>query len=268
MKLTKGLGFMILSLVVGLIATLLIHRYITLKTERKIVVKPTARVLIAETDISAGTPLSARLVKEVSWPQEIIPPKAVSSFNQVKNRVLLIPMSKGEPLLMAKLAPEGTAAGLPGILPADRLAVTVRTDDVSGVAGFIYPGSHVDVLVCVKTSDEHKEEFSKIILQNIKVLSTGKIWGQVTEADKDKCPEEVTPKVQTTATLEVTPDQAEILNLASTAGKIRLALRNNLNVAEVATPGVATSDLIHKRQAAPTKGVTVIKGVKVSFVNL
>ena len=275
MKISKGLGFLLLSVVIALVATVLIHRYITMKTRPEVAEVPRGQVLIAETDINPGTLLVKRLVREVSWPSDIIPPQAIRSFDQVKDRVVMVPVSKGEPLLFTKLAPEGTAAGLGGILKPDRLAVTVRINDVSGVAGFICPGSRVDVLVTMRTPGERNESFSKIVLQNIKVLSTGQVWGQATEQDKGSVIKEVMPKVQTTATLEVTPEQAEILNLASTQGKIRLALRNNLNTAEVATGGVVTSDLIRttgrRNQAQGLqsgRAVIVIKGLRVSSFNL
>ncbi|MFP3868788.1 MAG: Flp pilus assembly protein CpaB [Desulfobacteraceae bacterium] len=279
MKISKGLGFLLLSIVIGLVATFLIHRQITMKTKPEVAEMARAEVLIAETDIDPGTLLVPRLVRQVSWPADIVPPKAIRNFDEVKERVIAVPVSRGEPLLISKLAPEGSAAGLAGILQPDRLAVTVRTDDVAGVAGFVYPGSRVDVLVTMRGSGQENESYSRIILQNIKVLSTGQVWGQATEQGtdtKDKIAKEVTPKVQTTATLEVTPEQAEILNLASTQGKIRLALRNNLNTAEVPTGGVVTSDLVRaggrKNQTqglqSDHQAIMVIKGLKVSSFNL
>jgi pilus assembly protein CpaB len=106
--------------------------------------------------------------------------------------------------------------------------VTVKTDEVSGVAGFINPGDRVDVIVEMPGAGGNNEHFSKIILQNLKVLSKGQAWDQA--ADK-------TPKVVPTVTLEVSPEQAEMLNLASFQGKIRLALRNQMNKGQFATGG-------------------------------
>ena len=113
----------------------------------------------------------------------------------------------------------------------------MRVDDVSGVAGFIKPGDHVDVLAELPTQDT-KEFFSKAILQNVVVLTAGHT-SEETSDTKDK-----KPALVTTVTLELSLEQAEILNLASNQGKIRLALRNRLNLASLTTPGVATSDLL------------------------
>jgi pilus assembly protein CpaB len=169
--------------------------------------------------------------------------------------------------MQTKLAPVGTAAGLGGLLDPNKLAVTIRTDDVSAVAGFINPGDRVDLLVDIQDREE-KEAFSKILLQNLKVLSKGQVWDQTQEKK---------PEVKTTVTLEVTPEEAEIINLATNRGKIRLALRNQLNQAQFHTRGVLSSQLAHRRpatatapapqaQAEPT--VEVIKGMQRSAAKL
>jgi pilus assembly protein CpaB len=181
------------------------------------------------------------VVKKVSWPQELVPQGAPASYEAVKDRVVIIRLSKGEPILLNKLAPEGTAAGLGGLLSDGKRAMTVRVDDVSGIAGFIKPGDHVDVLMSIPVPNESEQQFSKVILQNIVALSTGQIWEQQQQDQK--------PVIVKTVTLEVTPDEGEILNLASNQGKIRLALRSRNNRETAYTRGVNTSQLV----TAPTK---------------
>jgi len=144
----------------------------------------------------------------------------------------------------------------------------VRVDDVSGVAGFVHPGDHVDVLVEMARGDS-KEHFSKTILQNIVVLSAGQTWEQTRDQK---------PSVVNTVTLILTNEQAEILNLASNQGRIRLALRNRLDFLAVETKGVATSSLFgqDKVMAEPKQvpaqkelpPVEVIKGLERSKINL
>jgi pilus assembly protein CpaB len=143
----------------------------------------------------------------------------------------------------------------------------VRVDDVSGVAGFIHPGDHVDVLMEMAKPGS-AEHFSKTILQNIVVLSAGQTW----EQGRDE-----KPAVVNTVTLVLNTAQAEIMNLASNQGKIRLALRNRNDVAELATRGVDTSNLLgfdSEKKEAPKgatpnrKNVEVIKGLVSSQVNL
>ena len=163
----------------------------------------------------------------------------------MENRVVTVPLSKGEPILLSKLAPEGSAAGLGGLMRHDKLAVTVRTDDVTGVAGFLHPGERVDVLVDMKMPDS-QDHLSKIILQDINVLSAGQKWEQT--GDKK-------PQVVNTVTLELSPEEAEVINLASKQGKIHLALRHLENKNKVATAGISTSELLKGRNlpAAPAQ---------------
>lgn len=268
MKLPPGLKLFILAGLVGLVAVFLVHSYIS----RKITVeaKPTQPVVVAEMDISPGTALEGRLLKVATWPGDIVPPRAVGKPQQLQGRVALTSISKGEPILESKLAPEGTAAGLSGLLDQNMLAVTVKTDEVSGVAGFINPGDRVDVLVEIAGGgDSGREHYSKIILQNLKVLSKGQVWDQTAEKK---------PKVVPTVTLEVSPEQAEMLNLATFQGKIRLALRNQINQDFFSTKGVNTAQLLNKPPAPEPKVFSkpesvkrdrlraqVIKGMSVSF---
>jgi pilus assembly protein CpaB len=151
---------------------------------------------------------------------------------------------------------------LSGILEDGKRALTVKVDEVAGVAGFIHPGDRVDVLMdlSLKAQSEH---FSKTILHNISVLTTGQIWEQKGENK---------PMVVNTVTLELTPEEAEVLNLASNEGKIRLALRNRNNTTIANTRGVTTSilisgaaakkeDKVAVQTAREEKRVEVIKGL-------
>ena len=251
----KGIVYIILAGMVGLVATFTIHRYVSMKTEVPKVAL--GQVAIAAADVSPGLALTAATVKIASWPKELIPPQTASTLKEVDGRVSLVPIGKGEPILFTKLAPEGTAAGLGGLLDSSKRALTVRVDDVSGVAGFIHPGDHVDVLVDLQVPGSH-EHLSKTILQNLVVLSTGQVWEQKGD---------LKPMVVNTVTMEVTPDQAEVLNLASNNGKIRLSLRSRHNVAAITTPGVTTSSIIstrgnHTPDRQEGRAVEVIKGLE------
>jgi pilus assembly protein CpaB len=262
MKLPKGALYIVLAVVAGLVATVSIHQYISLKT--RVVKKPVAAVVVATMEIAPGTALSSSVVKTVSWPQELVPPGAPSTYEAIKDRVVIVPVSKGEPILMTKLAPEGTLAGLGGLLSDGDRAISVRVDDVSGNAGFIKPGDHVDVLMSMPVPKSSEEHYSKTILQNIVVLSTGQIWEQQQQDQK--------PVIVKTVTLEVKPTDAETLDLASNQGKIRLALRGRNSLETAQTNGVVTSQLVNvvssKPNHAPVKvvqkaemSIEVIKGM-------
>jgi pilus assembly protein CpaB len=266
-NLPKGTIFLVAAVVAGLVATFGIHRYVSIKT--RVVEAPTRQVFIATADISPGTALSAQLLKPVTWPQAVIPPHCASSMRELENRVVKVPISQGNPVLFSMLAPVGTAAGLSGILEDGKRALTVKVDEVTGVAGFIHPGDHVDVLMDLSLKGQ-TEHFSKTILHDISVLTTGQIWEQKGENK---------PMVVNTVTLELTPEAAEVLNLASNNGKIRLALRNRNSKTVAQTSGVTTSILIGdanaqketKVAAQPAredKRVEVIKGLDRSEARL
>jgi pilus assembly protein CpaB len=181
-----------------------------------------------------------------------------------------MPISNGEPVLFSKLAPVGAAAGLSSLLDDGKRALTVLVDDVTGVAGFLHPRDRVDILADMKIKGESDENYSKVILQGITVLSIGQIWQQTGE---DK------PTVVNAVTLELTPEQTEIVNLASNEGKIRLALRGGGNKGTVETSGVAISNLFAcmtkpptaakpQREAKPERCVEVIKGCQRSNATL
>jgi len=258
---------MAVAVVAGLLATFGIHRYVVNKTQ--VAAAPTGMVAVATGDIAPGTALAGGSLKLVSWPQELIPPQCAAALNQVEGRVVTFPISSGEPIMFSKLAPVGTAAGLSSLLNESKRALTVRVDDVTGVAGFLHPRDRVDVLADMKLKGVD-ENYSKVILQDITVLSIGQIWQQ-TEDDK--------PKVVNAVTLELTPEQTEIVNLASNEGKIRLALRGGGNKATVETSGVAISNLFAgmmkpppattpQKEAKPEKCVEVIKGCERSKATL
>ena len=257
----RGTIFLIAAVAAGLVATFGIHRYVSVKT--RVVEAPTRQVFIATADISPGTAISGQAVKADTRPQEVIPPNCAATMREIEGRVVKVPIFKGNFIILTMLAPEGTAAGLSGILEDGKRALTVKVDEVAGVAGFIQPGDHVDVLMDLSLKGQ-SEHFSKTILHNISVLTTGQIWEQKGENK---------PMVVNTVTLELTPEEAEVLNLASNEGKIRLALRNRNNKTIAQTQGVTTSilisgaaakkeDKVAVQTAREEKRVEVIKGLE------
>lgn len=251
LNLPRGTIFLALAVVAGLVATFGIHRYVTVKT--RVVEAPTRQVFVATADISPGTALSGTTVKPVTWPQAVIPPNCATSMRELDNRVVKVPIPQGNPVLFSMLAPEGTAAGLSGILDDGKRALTIKVDEVAGVAGFLHPGDHVDVLMDMAMQGEGKEHFSKTILNDISILTTGQIWEQ--KGDNK-------PMVVNTVTLELTPEEGEVLNLASNQGKIRLALRNRNNKTVAQTSGVTTSILINGAAAKKAEKVAVQSPVR------
>ena len=136
MNLSKGTIFMAISGLVGLGAMYAVHHYISAQTQ--VAAKPVNQVMVAAADISPGTIITKTMVKSAIWPRELISPKAAGSLTQLEGRTINTPVTAGEPILLTKLAPEGASAGLAGLLSEGKRALSVRVDDVSGVAGFIH----------------------------------------------------------------------------------------------------------------------------------
>lgn len=270
----KGSTHIALAVLAGIIGVIAIRQAISPKQKPAEAVN---QVVVADAEISSGTAINPTMVKLIDWPKQITPPNAATAIAQVDKRVVLMPLTKGEPILLSKLAPEGAAAGLGGLIQGEMEAFTVKVDDVSGVAGFIQPGSRVDVLMIMPSISNTSEHLSKLILQDLKVLTAGQVWEQ-TGANK--------PVAVNTVTLEVTPQQAEILNLASTQGKIRLTLRSLVNKKVTPTEGFYTSYFFKGKKTEeaqkapeakpspappakpPSKAVEVIKGTQRSSKEL
>jgi pilus assembly protein CpaB len=275
MNFPKGIPLIVMAGVIGVVASFSVYSYVNKKIAAS--VKPTSQVVVASNEIAPGTAISADQVKIVAWPRELVPAKATTSINAVQGKVVILPIAKGEPVLLTKLAPEGAGSGLGSLLDETKRAFTIRVDDVSGVAGFIKPGDHVDVLAQLPTADA-KEFFSKAILQNIVVLSAGHTSEETADTSDTSGKNNKRPVLVTTVTLKLSLEQAEILNLASNQGKIRLVLRNRLNLASLTTQGVASSDLLGgSSRAKPEKlpvvakklhSIEVIKGLDRTQANL
>ena len=202
----------------------------------KTVSVPTRPVVVAEADLRLGTELEASDLRVVNWPVGSVPAGAFDDASQLTGRGLVLSVVRHEPILPGKLAPEGAGAGLPPIIPHGLRAVSVRVNEVIGVAGYVLPGTHVDVLVTVSPTNRPEHMTSKLVLPDVQVLTAGTRLEQ--DLDRDK------PIQVTVVTLLVTPEQSERLALASTEGKIQLALRNPLDDSHPDTPGVRPDRLL------------------------
>ena len=205
----------------------------------------TQPVVVAAADLQLGAALKADDLRIAQFPEGQGPEGAFTTTDELLGRGVIVPMVKNEPLLPAKLASKEAGAGLPPIIPEGMRAVSVRVDDVIGVAGYVLPNSRVDVLATASPTDQNSDITTKVILSNVQVVTAGTRIDQ----DQDNKPVQVT-----VVTLVVAPDQAERLALASTEGKIQLALRNPLDQGSPETPGVKKASLIGtvaKLTAAP-----------------
>lgn len=213
-------------------------------------------VVVAAQEIPMGQELGPEQLRLAPWPRELVPAGAFSEIQKLQGRVTRVPLFPGEVVLEGKLAPPGSQAGLAGLLPDNKRAVTIRVDEASGVAGFVSPGNRVDVLVSLDRNEYKTDPLTKIVLQNLKVLGTGQEMQPAKPGEK--------PKVVPTVTLEVTPEEGEKLALAAKEGHLSLALRSWQAPATVATPGARLSGLLQDRgvATAPAAGQATAPGEK------
>jgi pilus assembly protein CpaB len=201
----------------------------------------TQPVVVAAADLSLGSELKKEDLTVVNFPKGQAPEGSFERVQDIVGRGVIVAMVKNEPILPAKLASKEAGAGLPPVIPEGMRAVSVRVNEVIGVAGYVLPGTHVDVLTTQNPGGSASEITSKVILSNVQVLTAGTRLEQ--DQDKEK------PVQVTVVTLAVFPDQAERLALASTEGKIQLALRNPLDQSAPATPGVKPATLLGATKA-------------------
>lgn len=191
--------------------------------------------VVAERELPMGTLIVKEDVKLVPWPASDPLPGGFTSIDKVLNRGLVAAVLKNEPLSESKLAPVEAGAGLPPTIPAGMRALSVRVNEVIGVAGFTVPGTRVDVLAMVR---EGTSSMSRIVVSNVQVLTSG------TKYDQDQSRKDGQPIKTTVVTLAVTPSDAERIALAATDGQIVLALRNPLDADAVQTSGVKMAELM------------------------
>jgi pilus assembly protein CpaB len=190
----------------------------------------TQPVVVAAADMSLGQELKPEHVKVLSFPKGQAPDGSFATTQEVSGRGLIVSVVKGEPILPSKLASKEAGAGLPPVIPEGMRAVSVRVNEVIGVAGYVLPGTHVDVIATASPTQQFTDTTSKVVLANVLVLTAGT---RIEQDQKDGKPIQVT-----VVTMAVTPEQAELLALASTEGKIQLALRNPLDQTAPPTPGM------------------------------
>ena len=201
-------------------------------------------VAVAKVAIPIGSKIVAEQIMVVQFPKESTPDGAFESPEKLAGRVAVVNIAAREPITELRLAAEGTAAGLAAIIPEGYRAMTVKVDDAAGISGFIQPGTLVDVVVTIDPEGIARQDpISKIVLQNIKVLASGQ------NIDKPKDEREATSVKA--VTLQVTPEQAEKLALASSEGKLQLVMRSQIDQGDEQTKGVNKRNLLNGDQALP-----------------
>jgi pilus assembly protein CpaB len=225
------------AIILGLLAVFIANSYLN-RAQKQAFAGGTTKIAVATTAMTYGTDITPDKVRFVDYPNSSIPPGAFTNAGQLmpagKKRVALIPIAMNEPILKEKISIEGQGASISALLPDGMRAATVRINDVSGVAGFIQPNDHVDVLITrTLPGGDRDTEVTDVLLQNVRVIAMG---AHAKDADGK-------PITARTATLEVAPLDAQKLALGESAGNLGLVLRKPGEPSNPVVETVSMNDL-------------------------
>ncbi|PYY09292.1 MAG: Flp pilus assembly protein CpaB [Acidobacteria bacterium] len=214
-------------------------------------------VVLAASDIQVGAKIEERDVKIVKLPPEDLPANVFRGKTHLVGRGVVLPIVKGEFILPNKLAAENAGSGMPALIPPGMRAVSVRVNEVVSVAGFVMPGTRVDVLLTGNPLGSPESQ-TTTVLENIAVLAAGQKLERSTAGE---------PQTVPVITLLVSPEDAQKLTLASQDGKIQLALRNPLDTFQQKLPSVRNTTLYTGVAPSPTPAVMKMPKIKRALMN-
>lgn len=259
-----------LAILVALSTSALIFYWLSSAEDRnkpiiRTVVLDTVSIVVAKDLLGVGTKLAPPMLVLAAYPTGYLPEGYVSRVEDLKDKVLLADIRKHEPILLSKVSDTEVRAGVAAVTDPNKRAMSVKVDEVIGVSGFIKPGDRVDVMVTIQPNSQRGNAVAKTILENVQVLAAGLQW--------EKSAKDQEPKPVQVMTLEVDVREAEILALASTQGRLRLALRNPLNSEKVLTHGATIRTLLNSYRPKPKKSrpahkVEMIKGANRQTIKL
>lgn len=209
-----------------------------------------ANIVVAVRDLGVGTKLEAKDLRVAKLPGAELPEGVFHNVADVVGRGVLVAMVKNEPVLNTKVAGENAGAGLPALIPTGMRAVSVKVNDVAAVAGFVLPGTRVDVLLTGVPTQGDNTPTTTTVLENVQVLSAGP------KLERDASGQPVNVPV---ITLLVSPEDAQKLALASTQGQLQLSLRSPLDLASVEIPAVKNPALYRMPPPPPPKKTAAAK---------
>jgi pilus assembly protein CpaB len=265
MKNRRGLIFIGLAVAMGLAAAWISTELAPSSAEAKITSIQTTPVVVVRSDVPIATSLTNTQLKLVDWPTEHMPAGTLHTIAAAQDRIVRRPLAQGEPVLETALFQTGAAGGLGAVIADKHRAVSVKVDNVIGVAGFVVPGSRVDVMATIRRVDRDRPiPYSKVILQDVRVLAVDQKLEEVKSGE---------PALVNVVTLEVGPVQAEHLIYAAHEGRLQLALRAPGDDAKVATRSIGVADILDdntprkktKKQVVATarQRIKIIRGTDV-----
>ncbi len=237
-----------IAVLVAAVASLGAYQAIKRMPVREVEVRSLYQVVAAH-DMTMGSRITKDYVKLVAWPASSPVEKGFTTIESVLNRGLIASVVENEPLTESKLAPLEAGAGLPPSITEGMRAVSVKVNEVIGVAGFVVPGTRVDVMVTLRRESE-RDSMSRVVVSDVQVLTAGTRYDQEKARDGQPIPTSV-------VTLLVTPPDAERIALAASEGQIMLTLRNPMDRKPTETAGIRTSALLGQAPAPPPVVKTV-----------
>ena len=232
----RGPIFLILALAMGVAAAWFTQRAVSKPAPEQAAAPHTTTVVVVRSDVAVATSLTKDHLTTTEWPADHVPHAALTQVEQAIGRVVRRPLAEGEPVLATALFETGAPGGLPAVIAQGERAVTVKVDNVIGVAGFVTPGARVDVLATMRRVDRDKAiPYSRMILQNVRALAVDQ------KLEDAKAGE---PEVVSVVTLEVTPAQAQHLIYAAHEGRLQLAMRSPGDVEEIKMQSVDVADVL------------------------
>ena len=262
MRPLPGWIWLLVAIVFASLASYMALGWLKRQAAVPIIKEKISQVVVAATPVEMASSLSAAQLKIEVWHKELPPQGSFGNIQEVLGRVTATSLTPGELITENKLTPKGTVPGLSALLSPDQRAMTVKVDEVSGVAGFPAIGDRVDVVVTADKGQYDKDPVSKILFQNLKVLGADQ---RMESRPGDK------PQIVRTVTLEVSPEEGERLALAAQEQHISLVLRSRGDQKLVQTMGVDTATLLGMppkgnkappRVSPPRRSVEVIRGVQ------
>jgi pilus assembly protein CpaB len=247
---------MLVGLAFAVVVALILSSFVYRAFKNASAVKPVSmqHIVVASQPLQLGTRVDSSNLRLIPWPSGEPVSGMFTRIEDCANRALITPVAENEPILESKLAATQSGAGLPATIPEGMRALSVAVNDVVGVAGFVIPGTMVDVLVTGKAAGTGRggdENITRTILENVRVLAAG----QKIEQDREGKPQTV-PVI----TLLVTPDDAARLTMASTEGKIQLSLRNTVDT-RLTAPAAVLQDTLFAGAAPTPKPSRAVKYV-------
>jgi len=214
----NSFAILLLAILMGGAAAFLARNFIETHSRALAAGDSAKSIVVAATPLKFGAEVTEGSVTEIPWIAKSLPDGAFATKADVLKdgrRVILSPLERGEPILRSKITGPGQRALLSSLLDEGKRAVTIRVDDVRGVAGFVLPGDFVDVVLIAEDAPPRRESYSEILLQHLKVLAVDQLASERQEQ----------PTVAKAVTVEATPEQAQRLLLATNIGKLSLILR-------------------------------------------